>query len=109
MLHFKPEVRFHPVLAMAYAMRIVETVYAEFGVSDVWINSANDSKHKLGSLHYQDRALDFGTKNIPASARPAVHQRIKGLLAPMFDVLWENPGGPNDHFHVEHDPMKENK
>jgi hypothetical protein len=107
MLHFKAEVRMHPQLAMAYALQVIEQAYADSGVFDVWITSGNDSAHKQGSLHYVDRALDFRLSNIPVYSRSSVVARIRGLLTPTFDVLWEDAGESNEHLHVEYDPEKE--
>lgn len=102
-LHFKSEVRFHPVLAMAVAMRVVEEVFDEFGYP-AWISSGNDGEHKPGSFHYKDAALDFRIRHVPEAKRTAIVKALYARLWPQFDVLWEDRGKANEHLHVEYDP-----
>jgi len=78
-------------------------------VKDVWsrhapgihpvITSANDAKHMLGSLHYQDRGWDFRTFTLPRSTTDLIVKELKELLGPDFDVVLEK-----DHLHIEYDP-----
>jgi hypothetical protein len=81
----------------------------------VWITSANDSKHKTGSLHYKNRAFDIRIVNIVGDAvgfgfeldraatiaaeATAWSNRMALLLGPDYDVLMEG-----DHIHAEYDP-----
>lgn len=107
-LHLKPGVSLSqadltlkpPILV---ALQIVAGVYARHGISCV-ITSALDGKHKPGSLHYSGLALDFRTKNIPVSSKPAIIAEIAACLGKGFDVLLEWPGQDNEHLHVEYDP-----
>src|SRR5262245_34884978 len=100
MLHFKPEVRFHPAVALSVAIIVVNQVFDQFGV-DVWISSGNDGKHKAGSLHYKDSALDFRIKNVSLKLREQIVDALRQRLAPQFDVIWEAVGTPNEHIHIE--------
>ncbi len=94
--HFDPEIR----LIIDVARETAPTLTDE----TVWITSANDSKHKDGSAHYDDRAFDIRTKNIvgiadfPLVARQWVERMIV-LLGDAYDVLLEE-----NHIHVEYDP-----
>lgn len=63
------------------------------------VTSGNDSTHKEGSLHYQDRALDFRTHDLTPTQIEAWAQEIKKRLGSDYDVLIES-----DHLHVEYDP-----
>ena len=69
----------------------------------VWITSANDSKHKSGSLHYKNRAFDIRTRNVVNGVlgpeAVAWRQRMADQLGPDYDVLMEG-----DHIHAEYDP-----
>ena len=78
----------------------------------VWITSANDSKHKAGSLHYKNRAFDIRTFNIigndtstdascgtRAEEATMWRQRMADQLGHDYDVLMEG-----DHIHAEYDP-----
>lgn len=61
------------------------------------VTSANDSTHMDGSLHYQDRALDFRTADMSPSQVARWAEEIRARLGPGFDVIIES-----DHLHVEH-------
>jgi len=100
-LHFKPEVRFHPALAMAVALMVAKEVYAKYG-ADCWITSGNDGVHKEGSFHYLDRAVDLRTKTL-GEEKHEIAAELKARLAPQFDVIFENVGKPGEHIHVEYD------
>jgi hypothetical protein len=101
----------------ALGMCIVAAVYRRIdpGASCTF-TSVNDSKHGIGSLHhcregkYTDglcRAFDVRTKDVTANKLYLV-QEVKASLGPDFDVVLEDPGGPNEHMHVEHDPKENN-
>jgi len=71
----------------------------------VVITSGNDSRHMKTSLHYQDRALDIRSRDMPSvdyklSFINAVHAR----LGEDYDCVLEDEGGPNEHIHIEYDP-----
>jgi hypothetical protein len=77
---------------------------------DIWITSANDGKHKNGSKHYSNEALDIRIKNLSSEESWIVHKRLSGLndlvdynnepfYKNCYDVVLES-----DHIHVEYDP-----
>lgn len=101
----KPGVKFgNHIMAILCAMRVVETIYEKHGVEFV-ITSINDGKHMDRSLHYEDRAFDVRTKNIPFSVqKESIRKEIKTALGNDFDVILESEGTDNEHLHVEHDP-----
>ena len=103
MLVLKETVRFGADWA-AIAALAVERVYTKLGVDECWITSANDGKHKEGSFHYQNQALDFRLHNVPPHKRGALVAEVRRALGPAFDVLHEAQGSPNEHLHVEYDP-----
>jgi hypothetical protein len=80
----------------------VEGIYLQYG-ADCWITSANDGKHKQGSFHYTDRALDFRLHNVPAVKRANLVRDIKEALGADWDVIWEGAGTENEHLHIEMD------
>mgnify|MGYP001584272903 CR=1 FL=1 len=87
------------------ALRLIEPIFTSAGVNCV-ITSANDSKHMGGSLHYKDRALDLRSKHLPPGSKLTVRDSIAHALGSDYQVLLENEGGVNEHFHVEYDPPK---
>ena len=102
-LKWKDSVRFDHlhgaiVLALIRAERIFD---AEAG-ADCWLTSGNDSQHMDGSKHYDGRAVDLRVHNIASEAdRLLVFSRLKASLGPQFTVLYEDPAGPNAHYHIQ--------
>ena len=85
-------------------LEAAERAYAAVGVPCT-VTSGNDSKHMPGSLHYQDRAVDFRTGHHwakPLLTKAQVEQvaaAMRKALGQEYDVVLEK-----DHLHVEHDP-----
>ena len=92
--------------SMAPVMRAVATAAQRLGLPQPVITSGNDSTHRDGSLHYQERALDFRGNNITDAQGIALQNAVREILGPGYDVLFETfPNSPsNDHLHVEYDP-----
>ncbi len=66
------------------------------------ITSANDGKHKVDSKHYKNQALDLRSKSFKNETDK--HEFMTALsneLGNKFTVLYEYPGGENEHFHVQ--------
>lgn len=70
---------------------------------DMLITSGNDSKHKVGSLHYKDRALDFRTHHLSPDHKHKLVAEVKRRLGVAYDVILEDENGSNEHVHVEYD------
>ena len=86
------------------AIDVAAEVYGEY-VQEMVVTSLNDSKHRVGSFHYQDKAVDIRTKNLPnRESKRLVQKKIMGRLGKEYDVILEDPDGPNSHIHIEHDP-----
>lgn len=92
---------------------IVDLVYSQFRAQAI-VTSTNDSKHKVGSLHYKNAAFDLRIKHIFETARRialfrALREQVK-LAYPdtpagaMYDVVLEDVDGPNAHIHMEVGP-----
>lgn len=72
---------------------------------DVVITSGTDGKHKKGSKHYTEEALDIRSKNFPS--RRAKQEFISAVLlrlGPGYEMFLEQEGKPQEHFHLEWDP-----
>jgi hypothetical protein len=76
----------------------VEAAYNAFG-HDCTITSGSDGQHMPRSLHYKGKALDFRTRDVPASQRYKIVKSVKQRLGADFDVVLET-----DHLHIELDP-----
>jgi len=82
---------------MVLADTEVNRVFGVFGLTPM-ITSANDSKHRVDSLHYRGRALDYRIFDVPADVLPTIHRILRWNLSPEFDVILED-----DHLHIEYD------
>lgn len=103
MLSFKETVRIGGIQPqLIIGLMLAEQVFAALS-SDCIITSCNDSVHMPKSLHYAGKALDFRTKHLMMPDK--VFAALKSQLEPLgFQVIWEDKGGNNQHFHIEHDP-----
>lgn len=72
---------------------------------DIWITSGNDSTHMAGSLHFADKALDIRTKNLTKQQKRDWMAEVKRRLGKDYQVILEAEGTPNEHAHIEHDPV----
>ena len=89
-------------LALCY---FLETIV---GATEVTITSGLDGTHKPGSLHYVGQALDIRSKTYPKVGVSQVIQEFKKTYDTEYDLIWENPGQPNEHLHLEFDPGNKN-
>jgi len=73
---------------------------------DLVVTSANDGTHSVGSLHYEDLALDLRVWNVPDHERLA--RKLQQSLGTAYDVIaeWRIHDGDRtpSHIHVEYDP-----
>ena len=65
-------------------------------LTNTLVTSGNDSTHMEGSLHYQDRALDFRTWDLTKDQVIQWAGEIERRLGPDYDVIIEH-----NHLHVE--------
>ena len=79
--------------------RAVNTVYALYGLEPTCTSGNDSTKHKVGSMHYKDRALDFRTWDI---LNLLIVDKLRALLPPWYEVYLEG-----DHLHIEADEKHE--
>ena len=83
---------------------ILDETFADRGLNCL-ITSANDGKHKNGSLHYQDLAIDIRIKHLPNQIeKQRVLEELRVDAGPDYDILLECAGTLNEHIHLEYDP-----
>ncbi len=100
MIHYKTGVNLSGLRGeILFAIIIADQVNIE---KETWITSLNDGKHKEGSFHYKFLAVDLRSKD---HLDPTMwYEKIKRTLAPQYQVIFEDKGGPNEHIHIEYDP-----
>lgn len=90
----------HPMILKAvWVMR--DMLEAIAGVRCV-LTSAWSHTHGKGSFHHYGMAIDVRSKEIATTAlKMDVLARVKEVLGPEYDVLLEDLGGDNEHYHIE--------
>lgn len=79
------------------------------GAKILTITSVNDGVHKPGSLHYNGNAVDIRSKVFKHElVEKAVSLFRSSPDGPRYDLLFEAPGTPNEHLHLEFDPKHTN-
>lgn len=104
MLRVKENVIFRTLRPEIYKIfEVIEDAWSPYGVDPV-ITSAADGIHKRDSFHYRDLAIDLRSKTLPtAEAKVKVLTDLRHELGPEYDVLFENEGEENEHFHLEYE------
>jgi hypothetical protein len=83
---------------------IVEAVFLRYG-EECWLTAVVDGKHMLGSRHGNGYAADLRSKHLKTLAlKINILNDLKEYLGADFDVVLENQGKENEHFHCEYDP-----
>ncbi|MEQ1519221.1 MAG: hypothetical protein ABL931_22320, partial [Usitatibacteraceae bacterium] len=87
---------------MVPAMSAVASEAQRLGLPKPVITSGNDSTHKRGSAHYDDRGLDFRGKNISVEQGRQWAEGVSDALGKGYGVQFEIfPDEPNrNHLHV---------
>ena len=89
-IHFTPNVRITNLTPqLLFGLMIIHQIYSENGV-ELWITSADDSKHNAGTLHGKGKAVDLRTKhmnggNMGVQARK-IAATMKANLSPQFEI-----------------------
>lgn len=70
------------------------------------ITSGRDGRHRRGSLHYQNQAIDIRGNNLTPDQRSTLTDGLRQTLGDDYDVIFETfPDAPrNDHMHIEYQP-----
>ena len=97
------------VVFKAFRPEILELIVAITEISirggfDIWITSANDSKHRPNSYHFEDLAIDLRIRNLSEEELKKLIECLHdlGRYIPQnheyYDVVLEK-----DHIHIEFD------
>lgn len=73
---------------------------------DLVVTSGTDGVHKSGSMHGNGWALDFRSKIFTLEEKQAIIAGLQRRLGPAYDAILEDLNGPNEHIHVERDPVR---
>lgn len=77
----------------------VDAITRQLCGCELVVTSGNDGRHKTGSLHYKDRAVDIRTWYIPKTKRQQYLWSLQYIFHErFFDIVDEG-----DHYHIELD------
>lgn len=86
---------------MLFALIVAKDIYSTYGLDCVVTSVVRPPEPK--SLHDDGLAIDLRSKVVPRAHLDPILAALKESL-PGFDVILEDRGGENEHFHLEHDP-----
>ena len=88
--------------SMEQALKIAAAVWGEW-VQEMVVTSMNDGTHRVGSLHYSNKAADIRTKNLPTTeAKRLAVKKLASRLGRDYVVILESLGGVQEHCHVQY-------
>jgi RHS repeat-associated protein len=91
---------------------VIDKVFKDNKALTPVITSTNDStKHKVGSKHYENEAIDLRGNIISDELMKKIAEDLTKELGKDYDVIPEFfPQDPtNDHIHIEYDPKNDPK
>lgn len=88
-----------------HAWDVFNELYKDRGYTECVLTSGVDSKHGYGSLHYVGLAIDIRSHILKDSVeKQQIRDMAAYALGPEYDVVLEDLGGENEHFHIEYQP-----
>lgn len=105
MIELKPGVRLFGIRPeLVLAVSVAESLWMAAGAPSLVITAVIEGLHVTASDHYDGRAVDLRTKNLPAGATKATVAALGKALGDDFFILLENEGEANEHVHVSWRP-----
>ena len=80
-------------------LNIIDAIHRRIALRPAIITSARDGEHSEGSLHYEGKAIDLRTRDLPKALIEELAADLAAGLGTAWDVVIED-----DHVHVEFDP-----
>jgi len=90
-----------------FAAIIVDQVMKESCQEAVVTSGSEETtRHARTSLHYNGEALDISSKRFTHPEQVLANCKEALGNNPDFDMILENKGTDNEHFHLEHQPKR---
>lgn len=71
------------------------------------ISHALDGVHTRASIHYAGGAEDLVFSSpLDLATKQKIHTEWQSSVGQDFDILFEDPGAPNEHLHCEWQPKE---
>ena len=91
---------------MLWALDQAQGIFQSHG-KDCVVTSARDTGHCDHSQHYKGLAVDLRSRHIQyTTEKVEVLGALKAILGHEYQVIFENEGKPQEHFHIEYDPRQ---
>ena len=107
MIRIGPRARLHGIAPeLAFANVVLLGILLKHGAV-MTIGHALDGVHARASIHYAGGAEDLSfASTLDLLVRQQIYEEWKHSIGPDFDVLFEDPDGPNEHLHCEFQPKE---
>lgn len=107
MIRIGPKARIYGVRSeLAFANTVLLGILLKHNAVMI-ISHVIDGVHTRASIHYVGGAEDLvfaSTLEMPVKQQ--IVDELKASVGQDFDVLFEEPGKPNEHIHIEHQPKE---
>ena len=84
------------------ALQIAAPLFAEYE-ADCVITSMTEGEHTATTLHHKGLAVDLRSHHLSQTDKLGLVDDLRDLLPPYYEVYLEDPGGNNEHIHIEYD------
>lgn len=106
MIRMGPKARLHGTRPeLTIALVVLDGILRKHGDVAMVISHGMDGVHTRASIHYAGGAEDLVfAMLLDATVKQQIVDEWKASVGQDFDVLFENPGTPNEHVHIEWQP-----
>ena len=103
-----PKARLHGLRPeLHFANLVLEGILQAYGGVVMTLSHGMDGVHSRASIHYAGGAEDLVfSKWVALDTKEHIFSDWKASVGQDFDVLFEDPGGANEHFHCEWQPKE---
>ena len=95
----------HP--KMELVLKVLDALFQLWFNQEMVVTAGRDGKHMEGSLHYEGRAVDIRTKTLTNRDKMRVLAGVLWVLPVEFEYVLESVNKPQEHLHIEYDPVFE--
>jgi hypothetical protein len=80
-------------------LNLIDAIHKRIALRDAIITSARDGEHSTNSKHYEGKAIDLRTRDLPSAMVDEIVADLKQALGSAWDIIDED-----SHIHCEWDP-----
>ena len=108
MIRIGPKARLHGLRPeLHFANLALEGILNKHGGIVMTLSHGMDGVHARASIHYAGGAEDLVfSQSLELDVKQQIFAEWKASVGQDFDVLFEDPGAANEHFHCEWQPKE---